>query len=448
MALRKVTIVSGTTSYAAYSDTEALFIECIGGGAGGGGTSGGTGIAGGGGAGAYSNEVIPSGSVIPGPYAVQVGDGGAGGWGNPRTRDQNTGSVGQDTWFDSASFCLAKGGSGGQGGAAPKGGAGGVAADGVGEVKLDGTVGGRGFKYLDETTHKRKISGDGADGFFGAGGPGVSTKLPNQPLARDASLFGAGGSGAVLGRGGAGSAGLIRIWEYSEPVVVELVVSGAGLFWSPTPGTTEDVWELIHAFDQEFLGTGSTLETGPPRIDVINGRLRTSQTGNAIGWSFDTGSDWEHTIFVAVKPYEGVADTGISVLGQVSGSVGIRLNYSASTFDYFVTSSTGGEPSGGMQLTASYGEWQTIAYTVGPDGEAKQKAYKNGVLVSTVSKSFNITMPEISTNFSLGSLLEAPSPSVFSGSFSYHGWWPRELSEEEILSVHTYVSASMEGFLP
>jgi hypothetical protein len=219
MPLERITnIYQGTGSFATGSSTSALYIECLGGGGGGGGASG-LGISGGGGGGAYSALFIPSGSVSEsgGSLSCSVGAGGGGGLGTATRQDYNTGSAGSDTWFEpSASRCLAKGGSGGQGAASPKGGGGGLASLGTGSLKVDGASGTVGFQYQDPSTRKQAQSGDGADGFFGGGAPGINSKVLGHPLARSGSLYGSGGGGANRDRGGPGSAGLIRVWEYSD----------------------------------------------------------------------------------------------------------------------------------------------------------------------------------------------------------------------------------------
>ena len=212
MPLERVVIINeNTTSYTTGSDTTALYVECIGGGGGGGGASV-NGTSAGGGGGAYSALAIPSPTAS---YSCSVGAGGAGGLGLVLSLDANTGSVGVDTYFDSESVCLAKGGFGGQGAASPKGGAGGTIVDGIGDFKLDGASGTVGFRYQDENTHNQFQSGDGARGFFGGGAPGINSRIVDHVLARSGSLHGSGGSGANSGRGGPGSSGVIRIWEYS-----------------------------------------------------------------------------------------------------------------------------------------------------------------------------------------------------------------------------------------
>lgn len=215
MTLLQVTILPAeSSSWSASAVPVNLYVECVGAGGGGAGASA-NGIGGGGGAGAYTAQYISSAS---GEFSCSVGAEGLGGLGLPTSLDQNTGSAGGDTFFGVATASaglVAKGGSGGQGSSAPVGGAGGLASDGTGSFKLDGGPGSPGFKYADRQAHSHAQSGDGASGFFGGGAPGISSNLPNEPSVRDGVAIGAGGSGATSGAGGTGSAGMIRIWEYS-----------------------------------------------------------------------------------------------------------------------------------------------------------------------------------------------------------------------------------------
>ncbi|KKM14273.1 hypothetical protein LCGC14_1707780 [marine sediment metagenome] len=446
MGLRKVTVLTEETSSYTPSNAEALYIECFGAGGGGGGASA-RGISGGGGAGAFSSVIIPSGSVNLAPYTVSIGAGGPGGLGAPTTEDFNTGSAGGDTWFDSASFCLAKGGVGGHGAAAPKGGAGGFANDGVGDQRSSGASGTVGFRYIDFSTHRQAQSGDGANGFFGGGGPGINSKIVDHPSARDGLAFGAGGSGASFGRGGSGSAGLIKVWEYGI-LNAGVIVSGAGSFWSPVAGVADHVREIIANRDFELIGP--SLATAPIRIefDGADGVLSNAGVGGApLIELFNTGSDWEHTIFAVVKPYishsTSIINYATEDLGS-SGTVGIYLD-SSGVFEYIVNSATftGSVAAvSGTQVSASAGVWQSIAYTVGPDGLAKQKAYKNGVLVSTVSKSFDIRIIPVGDSINIvgnDPELFGAAFHEFTGSMAYLGWWPKELTPEEIAVVHDWV---------
>ena len=346
-------------------------------------------------------------------------------------------------FFDSASFCLAKGGSGGHGAAAPKGGAGGFADDGVGDQRSSGASGSVGFRYIDYNTLRQAQSGDGADGFLGGGGSGVNSKIIDHPPARDGLAYGAGGSGASSGRGGSGSAGLIKIWEYGI-LNAGTIISGAGLFYLPEAGSAEDVRELINGTDLEFNSEAAFGSGAPNRVDYGSASLGGNAGGSArpLDEMFNSGSDYEHTIFVVVKPF--ALNAGASVINYKNDSAtgSVAVTFDNTYFEYFVSGGafSGAEPSGGMRITASIGEWQTIAYTIGPDGEAKQKSFKNGVLNATVSKSFDFTFitpagPGVNAGSDAGNF---GSDIEFSGSMGQIGWWPRELTPEEIAVVHDW----------
>ncbi len=212
MTLQRVSYVfENTSSFTTGSGTVSLYVECFAGGGGGGGSSA-RGVAAGGGGGAYSAIMIQTASAV---YTCSVGGGGLGGLGSTVAADNNTGSSGGDTFFDSESFCLAIGGVGGQGSTSPKGGAGGLDDSGVGELKISGASGSVGFQFQDRQSHDQYQSGDGAVGFLGGVALGVNSEIVNHPTMRSGSGHGAGGSGANSGRGGPGSPGFIRIWEYS-----------------------------------------------------------------------------------------------------------------------------------------------------------------------------------------------------------------------------------------
>ncbi len=177
-----------------------LVIECWGAGGGGGGANSGIdGGAGGGGGGAYSKLTISS---PTGNYSFVVGAGGAGGSGNVN------GSAGDDTWFVSndAFGCVAKGGAGGyrQSGASPdaRGGAGGLAANGYGDVKYDGGYGeyGRVGSVNGYGGYGGSSAGTGADGVADGASPAYST--PTFPDGTEPAGAGVGGDGGGLASSG------------------------------------------------------------------------------------------------------------------------------------------------------------------------------------------------------------------------------------------------------
>jgi hypothetical protein len=177
-----------------------LVIECWGAGGGGGGANSGIdGGAGGGGGGAYSKLTVAAPS---GNYNFAVGAGGAGGSGNVN------GSAGADTWFVSndASGCVAKGGSGGyrQSGASPdaRGGTGGLASAGYGDVKYDGGYGeyGRTGSVNGYGGYGGSSAGTGADGVGDGAYPAYST--PTFPAGTEPAGAGVGGDGGGLAANG------------------------------------------------------------------------------------------------------------------------------------------------------------------------------------------------------------------------------------------------------
>lgn len=213
--LIKVTKINqGTVSYTPTTGARALFVRCIGaGGQGGGATTGVTNSAvGGGGGGGGISQLW---TMIIKAFTVQVGLKGSG------AAAGANGNAGTDTTFDSPSICTAKGGAGGiqetvllgpaVGGA---GGAGGVAGSGVGDVVIGGAAGDTGVVLA----AAQAISGGGGDGYLG-GGAGQGIKA--QGAGNAASGFGAGGGGACIlsggasVAGGAGSDGLIEVWEFA-----------------------------------------------------------------------------------------------------------------------------------------------------------------------------------------------------------------------------------------
>lgn len=219
--VRVTTILQGTVSYTPTVGVKALFVECIGAGAGGGGVATGAtnGAAGGGGGGGAYSAVFSQTNVV-GAHTVQVGAGGNGG-----TAGANNGSVGTDTTFaDTAAavICTAKGGNGGIAdtvAVGPRfcglGGAGGTLGSGVGDIKTTGMGGGCGVHLA----AAQSLSGCGAGGMHGMGG-GIEVKNATGGGSAGA-VYGAGGSGGAIISGGAsqaggnGANGLIIVWEFA-----------------------------------------------------------------------------------------------------------------------------------------------------------------------------------------------------------------------------------------
>lgn len=156
----------------------AFTVDCIGGG--GGAFKGGLPMSpsgGGGGAGcSRSSYSVPSGTV----FAVQVGTGGTGG---------TSPTAGVDTWFDSATIQLAKGG--GAGGL-NAGGVGGQSSAGIGTTKTTGGTGGNGV-----------ASGVGGGGGAGADPTGNGSNGANNGGGAGVPPGGNGGNGGAIGGNGA-----------------------------------------------------------------------------------------------------------------------------------------------------------------------------------------------------------------------------------------------------
>lgn len=204
--------------------TSLTTVECYGGGG-----SGGTGDSGslvggtGGGGGAYSSST--SYSVTPGSsYTVTVGTGGA-----QKGPSLANGSAGGDSWFESTSGVLAKGGSGG--GYTSSTGTGGASGSGVGGTKYSGgngtsnygvgggSGGGGGAGNANSGSNSSvspSTGGTGGSANGGNGGDG-STLVGRAPAG---STFGGGGGGGdyINLLSGAGADGAVWL-TYSNPVV-------------------------------------------------------------------------------------------------------------------------------------------------------------------------------------------------------------------------------------
>jgi hypothetical protein len=210
-----VDLVTGT-SYSPTPGARALYVECIGGGGSGGGAanaSSNCSCGSGGAGGAYSAAWL-TGSIKT-TYTVQVGAGGA------VPGAALPGNNGTDTTFDSpTSVCTAKAGAGGPNVVSAgtssvigPGGAGGASASGVGDIKFDGCDGGP----LWRISGTIGISGSGGSAPIGGGAlMGLTSSNNGSP----GKKYGGGGNGALAltggpFAGGAGAAGLIRVWEFA-----------------------------------------------------------------------------------------------------------------------------------------------------------------------------------------------------------------------------------------
>jgi hypothetical protein len=210
-----VRTLTSDTTYTPTVGTRAILVECWGGGGAGGGCATGatySAAAGGGSAGGYAASWL-TGAAIKASYVIAIGAAGAAG-----AAGANPGGAGGDTTFDSPSVCTAIGGAGGAAntvGAVPHvGGAGGVSSgSNVGNLfATHGDIGTMGL-CMSATV---AISGKGTSSMVGKGGTQRYTQA-NGYGATGRSSGGGGGcilSGGADVAGGAGTAGLIRVWEY------------------------------------------------------------------------------------------------------------------------------------------------------------------------------------------------------------------------------------------
>lgn len=215
---------TSTSTWTAPFGVTEVVVEVWGAGGGGGNMTLTNNGAGGGGGGAYSRSTL---KVMPGAvYTVTVGAGGVGG------------NAGGDSWFNSTTTILAKGGSGGvvNSGA---GASGGLASSGVGDIKYGGGAGGNG-STADAgggggggagTTEDGSVGGNGSgttpgsggeggSSHGGSGGAGGNTNTNGNP----GTSIGGGGGGATSTRGstvgGAGANGQVRISHNYVPFKV------------------------------------------------------------------------------------------------------------------------------------------------------------------------------------------------------------------------------------
>jgi hypothetical protein len=204
-----VKILTASGNYTPTSGVTKVFIRMVGGGGAGGGVNAtSSGAGGGGGAGGYTEKLI---AVTNTSYSYTIGTAGAG----------NSGAAGGNggaTSITIGSAITANGGTGGSYTAGSEtnkfaaGGAGGTAGSG-GDLMVAGQPGEAGMTFSSATLAS---SGNGGSSPFGGGGKG----RVNATAAGIAGTgYGAGGGGAcaianTANAGGAGTAGVIIIWEY------------------------------------------------------------------------------------------------------------------------------------------------------------------------------------------------------------------------------------------
>ena len=207
-----VKIFTSSGSYTPSAGTSSIIVEAVGGGGGGGGgystSSGQSAVGGGGGAGGYGKARFTSGFSS---VAVTIGAGGTGGAPNSST----AGSTGGTTSFGSLLVC-----GGGGGGtfcsnwaspihtsSAPSG-----TVSGANICSYSASAGPAGYY-----ANNGWLSGGGASSPFGRGG----IQVGSTQVGAAATGYGSGGGGASVSSansgvaGGAGSAGMVIVWEYA-----------------------------------------------------------------------------------------------------------------------------------------------------------------------------------------------------------------------------------------
>lgn len=211
-------VVTSTGTYTPTPGTKSVIVEAVGGGGGGGGcaanAAGNASVGQGGGAGAYGRSIFTSGFS---GVSVVVGSAGAAG----AASATGTGGSGGDTSFGALLVC--QGGPGGKPGASLSPPAIGESATpntstvtGANIVSYSGQAGTSGFIFA-SNNNTGMVSGYGGSGPFGSGGAGSSA----IGTVNAASGYGAGGGGAISSStgsaqsGGAGSQGVVIIWEYA-----------------------------------------------------------------------------------------------------------------------------------------------------------------------------------------------------------------------------------------
>jgi len=215
---QNVIVLTSGSAYTPSVGTKAIYVECVGGGAGGAGIAAAAGQANfgnGGGAGAYSAAML---NALKASYSYTIGVGGIGGVGAA------IGTAGGQTTFDSPSVCTADGGSPGNTSGSGSGtdvvlgnnwGVGGLASNGVGDLKVDGGMGTPGSRW---GGGGQANGGNGGGTFFGGGGSGRQS-VAGQGNGNNATTPGGGGGGAASTsatafNGGAGANGMIRLTEF------------------------------------------------------------------------------------------------------------------------------------------------------------------------------------------------------------------------------------------
>jgi len=211
--LINVRVFSSGTSYTPTSGTKSILIQLVGGGGGGGGVTGANnsiGAGAGGGSGSSLTKYLTG--IGSGPYTYSIGSAGTGG-----ANTGGTGGAGGNTTITiSATTYTAPGGSGGAGQTAGTAAAIIAGASG-GSVATNGDINGAGQPGINGFRLSGTVGSSGSGGSTVHGGGGSSRTSAGSGNA--GSGYGAGGGGALstgntAQTGGAGTAGIIIIYEY------------------------------------------------------------------------------------------------------------------------------------------------------------------------------------------------------------------------------------------
>ena len=290
------------------------------GGAGGGNTTNADG-AGGGGGGAYSAN--PAVLVVPGTYTVTVG---TPGYGNAGAAGGN----GSDSWFNTTTTVLAKGGNGGNppvSGNGGTGGTGGAAASGFGTTKYSGGNGGTGRDS--NTGHGGPGATSAGTASNGLSGAAVwSTTNAPTPVPAGAGAGAAAGSAtndgfsniSALGGGGGGAGDKNSTGSPPNTIGGDGAEGQVILTWvCPTYALTAAATNngpFCNTSSSTISLRSSTLPSGTYTV-TYNLSGATSATGNTATMTFIAGSPGTGTFFT---PSLNIGSTIVTITNLSSGA--------------------------------------------------------------------------------------------------------------------------------
>ncbi len=318
---------SGLNTWAVPNCVTSVTVEVWGGGGGGGGGDIDTYSGSGGGGGGYSKSVV---NVVAGTVCqLYVGAGGAGG-------KNSDGKDGEDSWFVNKTTVLARGGGGGRSGTLIVVGKGG--AKGVGTITYTGGNGGR--AYIPVELNTSGGGGGSSAGTFSNGNNGtdganglVNAPGGNAPLGGGAGGSGCGKGGApipdcggfpgnapgggggggnddiVLGKGGNGAAGQIKLtWNAGDSWFSNKTISicnGNTFTIAPVSGTDGDKFPAGTTYSWELpivTGniTGAKAQTSQAFISQT--LINPSKTVQTATYLIKTSTDCNFTLTVTVYP--------------------------------------------------------------------------------------------------------------------------------------------------